>query len=176
MIIANIFGFLGICCTVAVYQQKSRRGLLVSKLLSDLIWFLHYVFLGAYSGAAIAAIAACRELVFVNKEKKWAKSKLWLPFFMLVAIACTVLTWKNVFSIFTGVASCLSVVGFFIGSPKLSRILSFPISACMLTYDVASRSIAGIVNEFFTLGSSLVGILTIDRKRRMVDNVESEKI
>ena len=164
-ILSNIFGFLGICCTVIIYQQKNRRSLLISKLLSDAVWLLHYLFLGAYSGAAIAAIGACRELVFVNRDKKWGKSKLWLPLFITVSIICTALTWKNVFSLFTCIASCTSVIGFYIGKPKLSRILSFPISACMLTYDIASNSIAGIINEIFALCSSILGIIILDRKR-----------
>lgn len=172
IILSNIFGFLGICSTVIIYQQKNRKALLVCKLLSDLIWFLHYLFLGAYSGAAIAAIGAFRELVFVNREKRWGRSMLWLPFFIIVSVVCTVLTWKSVFSVFTCVASCLSVIGFYIGKPRLSRILSFPISACMLTYDIASRSIAGIVNEIFAITSSIVGLLILDRKRRTNDTTE----
>ncbi len=166
LIAANIFGVLGIASTVFIYQQKNRKALLVSKLLSDLIWFLHYFFLGAYSGAAIAAIGAVREIVFVNREKKWGRSRLWLPFFLIVSVVCTVLTWKNAFSILTCVASCLSVVGFYIGRPKLSRVLSFPISACMLTYDIASQSYPGIANEVLAIASSIVGLLRFDRGKR----------
>ena len=169
MILAYLFGFLGICSTVIIYQQRDRKRLLINKLLSDLIWFLHYLFLGAYSGAAVAAIGACREIVFVNKNRRWGKSVLWLPFFILVSVICTVLTWKSVFSVFTCIASCLSVIGFYIGKPKLSRILSFPISACMLTYDIASSSLPGIINEFFAITSSAVGLLIIDRRKLKKD-------
>ena len=169
---ANIFGFFGICSTAVIYQQKSRRSLLVSKLVSDVIWFLHYFLLGAYSGAAIAFIGALREIVFVNKSKKWATSPLWLPIFILISVVCTVLTWKNIFTSFTLIASCLSIIGFFIGKPKFSRILSFPISACMLTYDIASKSIAGVINEIFALTSSVIGLLIIDRKRSKINETK----
>ena len=165
-ILANIFGVLGICSATIIYQQKNRKHLLICKLITDLLWFFHYLFLGAYSGAAIAAIGACRDVVFVNRSKRWAKSMLWLPLFIAVSIVCNVLTWKNAFSLFTLIASCLSIISFFIGKPKLSRILAFPISACMLTYDIANNSVAGITNEIFTIISSLVGLLIIDRKRR----------
>lgn len=165
MILAYIFGFLGICSTVIIYQQRSRKWLLLSKLLSDLLWFLHYLFLGAYSGAAIAAIGACRELVFVNRNRRIGKSALWLPFFIAVSIVCTVFTWNSVFSVFTCLASCLSVIGFYIGKPKLSRILSFPISAFMLTYDIANSSVPGIINELFAISSSVAGLLLIDIRK-----------
>lgn len=171
IILSNIFGALGLCATVVIYQQKNRRSLLISKLASDVIWFLHYFFLGAYSGAAVAAIGACRELVFMNRDKRFTKSKLWLPVFIIAAIACTVFTWKNVFSALTGLASCLAVISFFIGKPRLSRIIALPISGCMMIYDVASGSMLGIVNEVFAITSSLVGIFIIDKKRRQ----DSEK-
>ncbi len=176
MIIASyVFGALGILTTIAVYQQKSRKGLLISKLICDAVWCLHYVFLSAYSAAAIAIIGVLREIVFVNRNKKWGKSRLWLPFFLVLSVVCTILTWKNYFSIFTCVASCLAVTGFFIGNPKLSRILSFPISACMITYDVAFGSYLGIANEILALGSSLIGLIVIDRKMKNEEPKQEEK-
>lgn len=173
-VLANIFGFLGIGSTVFIYLQKKRKSLLVSKLLSDVIWFLHYLFLGAYSGAAIAAIGACRECVFVNRDKRWCKSVVWLPIFIVVSLVCTALTWKNAFSLFACAASCTSVISFYIGSPKISRVLSFPISACMLTYDIANGSIAGIVNEIFAVTSSVIGVLVYDRKKNGENARETE--
>ena len=85
--------------------------------------------------------------------------------FIIISIICTVLTWKNLFCIFTCVASILSVISFYIGIPKVSRILSFPISGCMLTYDIANFSIAGIINEIMSLTSSFIGYIRHDRKR-----------
>ena len=68
-VISDILGILGILITVIVYQQKKRESLLISKLVLDLVWLLHYCFIGAYSGAAVAAIAAFRELVYVKRDR-----------------------------------------------------------------------------------------------------------
>ena len=176
MIIAsNIFGFLGVLCTIVIYQQKSRKGLLLSKLSSDVIWFLHYLFLGAFSGAATAAIGMARELIFINRDKKWCKSILWLPFFIMVSIICTILTWKDLFCICTCIASILSVISFYFAIPKLSRTLAYPISASMLTYDIANLSIAGIVNEILSLTSSFIGYLRHDRKKSKTKEINNDQ-
>lgn len=174
-VISDILGILGILITVIVYQQKKRESLLISKLVLDLVWLLHYCFISAYSGAAVAAIAAFRELVYVKRDRNNPKGIVWLPIFIVVAIVCTVLTWNNMFSLFTCLASCIAVVSFFIGNPKLSRILAFPVSACMLTYDVACGSIAGVINESFAMISSLVGIIRYDRKKNAIEREISEK-
>ena len=161
-LISDIFGIVGVLLTVVLYQQKSRKALLVYKLIIDVVWLGHYAFIGAYSGAVVCVIAALRELVFVKRDPKNKNGILWLPIFILVAIVSTVFTWNNAFSILTCLASCIAVVSFFIGKPKLSRIFVFPISACMLTYDIAFGSVPGIINECFALTSSAIGILRHD--------------
>ena len=163
--LSTIFGVLGMATTVLIYQQKTRRGLILSKLLSDVIWFLYYICLSAYSGAAIAVIGMIRELVFINREKKWAKHPIWLVFFLMLSFISAIITWKNIFSVLPCIASAISVVSFWIGNPKLSRKLSYPISACMLTYNITSVAIIGVINEIFTVISSIIGTIRLDRKK-----------
>lgn len=165
-LISDIFGIIGILLTVILYQQKNRKSLLVYKLIIDVVWIGHYAFIGAYSGAVVCVIAALREFIFVKRDPRSKKGIVWLPIFILVAIISTVFTWNNAFSILTCLASCIAVVSFFIGKPKLSRIFVFPISTCMLIYDIACGSVAGIVNECFAMSSSAVGIILHDRKQK----------
>lgn len=162
-----IFGILGVVSTVLIYQQKTRKGLILSKLLSDVIWFLYYFVISAYSGAAIAVIGMVREIIFVNREKKWAKHPAWLVFFLLLSFGCAYFTWQDVFSILPCIASAVSVISFWIGNPKLSRFLSYPISACMFTYDLTRSPMAlfGMINELFAVTSSVVGFFRHDRKK-----------
>ena len=166
---SDILGLLGIIFTVVLYQQKRRKSLLAYKLTLDIVWLFHYALIGAYSGAAVCVIAAIREVVFAKRDRNNKKGILWLPFFIVIAILCTIFTWDNVFSLFTCLASCIAVISFFIGIPRLSRILAFPVSICMLIYDAVSRSIAGVVNEVFALTSSLIGIIRLDRKKSKSD-------
>ena len=172
--LSNIAGFLGIVSTVVIYQQKTRVGLLVSKLVSDVIWFAQYALCGAWTGAAISIIAIIRELIFINRQKKWAQSPLWLVFFLILSGVSGVITWKNVYSIFPCIASALAVIGFWIGKPKLSRFLSYPISACMLTYAISNVILMSIVNEILSIGSSVVGNIRHDFKKKPIDSTSEE--
>ena len=163
--LSTIFGVLGMATTVLIYQQKTRKGLILSKLLSDVIWFLYYICLSAYSGAAIAVIGMIRELVFINREKKWAKHPIWLVFFLMLSFVSAIITWKNIYSVLPCIASAISVISFWIGNPRLSRKLSYPISACMLTYNITSVAVIGVINEIFTVISSIIGTIRLDRKK-----------
>ena len=135
-----VVGALGIAANVIIYQQKSGKKLVFWKLISDVLWALQYIMLGAYSGAAIAVIGIFREIVFYNNDKKWARSRLWLLFFICVSVLSGILTFKSVFSLLPMVASVLSILGFWRKSPSLSRVLAFPISASIICVTVWSAS------------------------------------
>ena len=169
VILSYVFGILGILVSFIIYQQKTRGGLLVSKLIGDVIWFVHYVLIGAYTGAAISIIAMVRELVFMHREKKWANSPLWLVLFLVLSALSGVITWKNVFSIFPCVASALAVISFWIGKPRLSRILAYPITISMLTYNVASLAYLAIANEALSLVSAVIGNIRYDFAKQTKD-------
>lgn len=159
VILVYIFGALGIGSNVFIFQQKTGQRLIAAKLISDTFWVLHYIFLGAYSGVAVAGIAALRELVYLFKEKKWASSPLIPVFFMGCAIGSTVITWAGPISLLPLLASLIAVAGFWRKSPRLSRLLAYPIATSMLIYDIFCGSYLGIVNESFSMISATVGII-----------------
>lgn len=150
-VFAWIFGISGIIANLIIYQQKNRNKLLKAKLAADILWTLHYAFLSAWSGSAVCALGILRETIFINNQRRWAKSRAWLNFFLMCTILSAVFTWKNIFSILPACASLISVISFWIGKPALTRLLQFPISATFLTYDIISLSYSGIFNELLTL-------------------------
>ena len=174
-IAAQVVGAIGILTSALIYQQKTRRRLIAFKLISDVIWGAHYAMLGAFSGMAICIIAVFRELIFINREdKKWAQHIIWPIIFVSAALSTAALTWNGPISILPAVASATSVIGFWIGKPRLSRILVFPITALMITYDVLSGSYAGLLNEAISVTSTVIGIIRLDIKKKN-KNVPAEE-
>ena len=178
-IIAQVFGLLGIVGNILIMQQKSRKMLLRFKLVSDVLWTLHYLFLFAYSGFAICLISVFREIVSINrKTHKWADCVVWPILFISAAVGSAFLTWKGPITLLTTCASILAIISFWIGKPKLSRIMAFPIGACMITYDVLIISIVGTINESLAIVSAIVGIIRLDilkRKETVESTSEEEK-
>ena len=160
---AQIVGVIGILSAAIIYQQKTRKGLMITKLISDVIWAVHYILLGAYTGMAICVLAVFRELM--NRGRyKWASHVIWPIIFSAAALGTSVLTWNGPISILPAAASALSVVAFWVGNPKLSRILLFPISTAMVIYDIATGSYAGVLNEAISMTSAFIGIIRLDIK------------
>lgn len=153
-----IFGALGVAANILIYQIKSGKKILLSKMLSDFFWVLHYICLGAFSGAAIAGIGFIRDGVFFHQDKKWAQSKAWLWLFLVLSIVSAFFTWESVFSILPAIASVILIISLWKNESLLICILAFPISTLMLVYNIYCISYFGIVNEILSLISALIGV------------------
>ncbi len=157
--IGEIIGYTAIVASVLIYQQKTEKGLLLNKGLTDVLWIVHYALIGGYTGAAVSGVALIREIVLFCNERRGVKTKRVLVLFILASVVCTAITWQDIFSIFPAVTSVLSVVGFWIGKPKVLRLMSFPTSACMLFYGIHNGSIAVIINESLVMLSAFLALV-----------------
>lgn len=159
---AQFIGVVGIFLNMFIYQQKNRRNLLLCKLLSDIASLASFLLLGAFSGAAIALIGCFRELTFLKYSKDSVTGKAMMGLFIIVSLICTAITYEDLTSILPAIASILSIIGFSQGNPRLSRIMSFPISLCMGSYSVVVASYTGVANEILTILSSAIGMIRYD--------------
>ncbi len=172
-IVAQVIGFLGIFANIIMWQQKTKRGLILCKLLSDFLWLAHFAFLGAISGAAICVVAVIRELVFMNRERrKWANHIIWPIIFISLGIGSALLTWEGPRSFLPAIAAAASVLAFWTKKPSVSRIISFPAAACMIIYDILSGSISGVVSESICIISAIIGIFRLDVKKKDKKDVQ----
>lgn len=163
-LIVQLIGVCGIVCNMLIYQQKTRERVLEIKLISDVIWAIHYFALDALSAACVACIGILRETAFLKTDKRGRAAKIWFCIFILISLASAALTWQSVYSVLPACASVLSIISFAQGKPKWNRRLSFPISACMGCYGFINGSVAGVINEILTVISSIAGCVRLDKK------------
>ena len=151
---------------VISYQQKSHKNILTLQMVSGLLFTVHYLMLGAYTGAIMNLLGAFRSLVYSNRRKYWASSKIWPIGFSVAFLISGILTWDNVFSVFPLIAMLMSSVVLWIEQPKINRMLSLPTSTCWLIYNIKTVSYPGIITEIFVLSSIVIGIIRLDIKKK----------
>ena len=169
----EIVGFIAIVASLLIYQQKTEKGLLLNKGITDALWIVHYILIGGYTGAAITGVALIRGIVLFCNAQRGVKSKGVLWIFMVASVICTAITWKSAFSIFPAVASLLAAVSYWIGKPKVLRLLSFPISTCMMIYGIYNGSVTVLINESLVMLSALLALILQDRKDRKTAQIEA---
>ena len=67
--VAQVFGFLGITLWILSIQQKSGEKILLTQLISNLLYALQYFLLAAYSGFITYVLATFRCFIFYKKNK-----------------------------------------------------------------------------------------------------------
>ena len=162
----QIIGFIAMAIIVASYQQKSHKKILTFQMVSGLLFTVHYLLLGAYTGAVMNLLGAFRSLVYSNRDKKWASSIIWPTIFSIGFLISGILTWDNIYSVFPLIAMLMSSVVLWIEKPKINRIFSLPTSTGWLIYNIKNLSYPGIITEIFVLASIIIGIIRLDIKKK----------
>ena len=126
-------------------------------------WILYFIFQADVVSALINVVCVAQLLVFLQREKyKWANSKLWLYFFVIIQIVIGALTfskWHDIFAILAGVSS---TVAYFVLNKKLYRFISlFSMSSWVLN-SVFKWYIIALLHDSFATVSVLVSIVRFD--------------
>ena len=165
--VSIIFGIGAMLALFSIYQQKTRKGILLAKLSADVCWVVHYLCIGGIAGAIPNLVGIFRELVFVNRKKhKWADHILWPVLFILINFGLALGTFHSAFNILPIATSALVTVLLWIDNPLLTKLLSIPVCVSFMIYDIYVGSYIGIVNETVSILSILFFLTQYFLKRR----------
>ena len=156
-LIAQIFGIGAMAALFSLYQQTERKRLVGAKLIADICWVLHYLCLGALGGMIPNFVGIFRELVFINSDdKKWAKSFCWPVLFIAINWCLAIRTFSSPINILPITASTFVTISLWCKKPRLTKIISLPVSATFMVYDLFVGSYVGIINESLAIISIII--------------------
>lgn len=156
-IVAQIFGLFAMLSLFLIYQQKSRKKLIIAKLSADICWVAHYLCLGGIAGMIPNAVGIFRELVFINrKDKAWANKLVWPIVFIAINFGLGVATFHSFYNILPIAASAFVTVSLWIDNPKLTKIITIPVCIAFMIYDFYVKSYIGMINESISIVSIIM--------------------
>ena len=162
-IAAQIVGAFGILFSLLSFQFVKRKYILLSQMTASLLFSLQLFMVGAITGGCLDMISFVRSLIFLNNQKKWASSKLWLVGFIVVMISTGILTWENAWSILPIIGSVLSTVALWMKEGKHIRMISLLVGPCWLVYNIINGAYTGAFNELLAMTSIVIGLIRCDR-------------
>lgn len=127
---AQLLGVFGMTSLFFMYRQTARKNYLRLKLLSDILWAIHYLLLSAPGGAIPNLVGIVRELVLLYNRKCQTRIHFWAALFITVNAVLALSTLR-------------------------SAVQLIPISIAFLIYDLLVGSWAGVLNETFSLISMI---------------------
>ena len=153
----HLFGLCAMVSLFLIYQQKSRKNIILCKLTADIFWIAHYALLGAVGGIIPNAVGFFREIVFFNRGKrKWASTPIWVAVFILINLTLGLRTFSVWYNIIPIAASSLVTVSLWINKPNLTKIITIPVCISFLIYDIFVHSYMGMINESISLISIFI--------------------
>ena len=173
-IAAQIFGIGAMLSLFLIYQQKSRKKILFAKLSADVFWVVHYLCLGGYAGMIPNLVGIFRELVFIGRKKhKWASIVLWPILFILINWGLGFRTFHSAWNLLPIAASTFVTVSLWIDNPRLTKIISIPVSSAFLIYNIYLGSPIGVCNEALAIVSIIISFIKEHKKQEKKGSVIS---
>lgn len=171
-IAGQILGIVIVFISFLVFLPKKRSKILIMKLISDILDVVQSLMIGAVTGAGIALVGTGREAVFYNRgRKKWASSRFWLCFFLVLYCITPIFTWQGAISILPAIGSILAMFSFYCRKPQVMRTLSFIGHFPTLAYCIVVFNIGAILGIIVQLVSIIIGFI---RGRKVTeDNAEN---
>lgn len=179
-LLGQFFGIGAMICFFILYQQKSRKGIILTKLTADFFWISHYLCLGGVTGMISNSVAVFREIVFYNRKKsKWLDNIFWPILVIGIIWTLAISKIETMFDVLPPCASTFATIALWLNNPKLTKIISAPASASFLIYNIYLKSVIGIASEVISLTSIIIFFTKEAIKKRknkvFTPNIETSK-
>lgn len=173
---AQVIGFLGAIAYFIVFQQKRRSLILALSVAASSFFVLHFILLGAYTGAAMNAVSVFRSIIYYFNDKKFFSGKAWLALFIGVSVISCALTWNDAFSLFPLFSMTTTSVSFWLKNERYIRLVTLPTSPSWFIYNFHTHSIAGMITEIIIASSLVISIIRYDIMKKDTKSVKEADI
>lgn len=161
-LLSQIFVILAIIILAITYFLKDKTKILILCLIYCIFYGVHYLLLGAITGAMMNLVSLIRNYWFFRNSKNNKKnSKLVLIILLLISIIFGIITYKDMFSIISIIASLISTYSIWQDDVKLYKILAIPVSICFTVYAIHINSLVAIITELFLLITEVIAIIKL---------------
>ena len=181
VLIANIIGTAAVIENIFIFATLKRKNILKLKFLSDALWCLNYLFLGAMTGAILNVIAMLRETIFsLRGRKKFATHFFWLPIFLLLTLISPALDCINAgafvpLTVLPALGSMLTVYSFYQNNPTVTRYIALVAQSLWLIYTIMIFNVTAIISNAFQIISAIIGItraiIVANRNKNTSENI-----
>lgn len=158
ILIAQIFGIIGMIINIIALQYKSKNKIMISQLLANIMYTIQYIFLHAYTGAFSACIAILRSYFFKerqSKKKKIFKSTILIILFLIVSY----FNYNNFISLIPLILGIITILSACFNKPRTYKLVyglcsivwiyyNYKIKAYICVLDCTMCSISAFIGYF----------------------------
>lgn len=171
LIISQIIGLAAVALYLLSYQLKNRRQIVWSTCLSNALYVLQYILLGAFSGAVMDFLSALSSFFAGKKNATWFKrySKLLAVLtFILIAAAGIILAvvQKNPVELIPIAGALLQTGGLWFEDEQTIRKFGLASAPFWLVYNFISQAYGAALGSVLAICSSSIAIIRYRKRRK----------
>lgn len=172
-ILSQVFTIINYALLAISYYAKDRRKVLIISFLSLIANAIAYIFLSAWTGLAMCAVALIRNIIFLIDENKNGKREtnnktdiIILIILYTISIISAVFTYDGFFSLLSVFATMLYTFSVWQKKTNIYKLLGIPIGILWILYNIYIQSIFGIILETILLICSTTGYILETKKNK----------
>ena len=158
-LLVQLIGLLGTTVFFLSYQCKTNRNLFRVQFLSYLIYTLHFLLLGAFTGGISYLLNMVRSFCLAGKSR-FAHSNSMCALLCLAQLIVLVTTWSGWISLLPVVANIATTVGGYTHNGRKIRLAGMFINSPLwIIYNILVGSWAGILDEVVSEASMIISVI-----------------
>lgn len=163
-----IFAIGAILLNALAYQQKTKRGILMTVVAAMGSVSIYYFLKGTVAGGIMNVLSIVRSLVFDRKDAgvKWLSSKWilfgFMAFFIGAGIYSGIVNKEGLWAFLSVSGMAFATVAMWVKNPRTVRVLSLPGMVSWLIYNAHNSLWILNVSDIICIISILVGIMRYD--------------
>lgn len=172
-ILSQVFTIITYVLLAISYYAKDRRKVLIISFLSLIANAIAYIFLSAWTGLAMCAVALIRNIIFLIDENKNGKREtnnktdiIILIILYIISIISAIFTYDGFFSLLSVFATMLYTFSVWQKKTNIYKLLGIPIGILWILYNIYIQSIFGIILETILLICSTTGYILEIKKNK----------
>jgi hypothetical protein len=146
----QLIGFIAWLLLAFSYYRKDTNHILVFQIISTILFCLHYLLLGAYSGLLICVYEVIRDYAYYKTDQD---NYIFLGSIVVYAISAYV-TFTSILDLFPYLASLID--GFFLTKKRVIVVLGAIVTYTLwLIYDLYAKSYSGAITDGIIILSNI---------------------
>ncbi|MBQ7369609.1 MAG: YgjV family protein [Clostridia bacterium] len=164
-IIGQTLSVIAMALMFISYQVKDQKNLLIIQSIGTGFTAISFLFLNAMSAFLLNIVCIIRNVIFYFQNDKSKYSRTIAVVLAIVMCSVGALSWQGYHSLLIIIALALNTFFMSYGDPQLLR-KSIPFTSTLtMTHNIIVLSIGGICSEFFSILSSIIGIIRYRKKQ-----------
>ena len=165
-LLAQVLGFIAMSTNIIAVQLKTKKQILFTIVVGNILFVISYFLLGAYAGALISGINAIEVIINTKLEEKGKPiPKALIGLYFVVAVTIGVFAFNSFMDLLPVLAAILFIFTLIQSKEKNIRLLLLGNNISWLIYDLLAKAYAAGVSDLFVITSTLIAIYRYDIRK-----------